>query len=164
MPTRIALVDPLRAALPLAIAQHELLDLAGRGLGQLAELDGGRRLEARDVLLAELDDLRLGDLLPRLERDEGLRPLAPFFVGDRDHRALHHRRVAGHALLDLDGRDVLAARDDDVLLAVAQLDVTVGMPDPDVARVEPPAPEVFGGAPGLLYLSLGLVFAGHSDT
>ena len=83
----------------------------------------------------------LGRALPRLEGHEGLGPLAPFLVRDGHHRALHHRRMPGHALLDLDGGDVLAARDDDVLLAIAQLDVAVGVPDPDVAGVEPSAPE-----------------------
>src|ERR1700720_427212 len=129
---RAGLVDPLRLPLPLPVAQHELLDLAGGGLRQLSELDGGRRLEVGDVLLAELDDVPLGGALVRLQRDERLGPLAPFLVRDRDHRALHDARMPGHALLDLDRRDVLAARDDDVLLPVAQLDVAVGMPDPDV--------------------------------
>src|SRR6185295_2946601 len=99
-PTRMRLVDPLRFALPLPVAQDELLDLAGRGLGQLAEVDRGGGLEARDVPLAEVDDLGLGGALARLEGDEGLGPLAPFLVRDRDHRALHHRGVPGHALLD----------------------------------------------------------------
>ena len=42
---------------PLPLAQHELLDLAGRGLGQLAELDGVRALEVGQMLAAEGDDL-----------------------------------------------------------------------------------------------------------
>src|SRR2546430_10754914 len=37
--------------------------------------------------------------------------------------------------LHLDGRDILAARDDDVLFAVPELDVAVGVPDGEVARV-----------------------------
>src|SRR5689334_7224034 len=119
-------VDPLRLPLPLPIPQHELLDLAGGRLRQLPELDRRRRLEARDVLLAEVDDLPLARALSRLERHERLGPLAPFLVGYGHDRALHHRGTPGLALLDLDGGDVLAARDDDVLLAVAQLDVAVG--------------------------------------
>ena len=99
--------------------------------------------------------------LAGLERDEGLGPLAPLLVRDGHHRALHHRGVPGHALLDLDGRDVLAARDDDVLLAVAQLDVAVGVPDPDVARVEPAAAEGLGGRLRLLVVALGHVVADH---
>src|SRR5690349_24537587 len=75
------LVDPLLAALPLLLAQDELLDLAGRGLREIAELDRRRALEVRDVLPAELDDLRLADLLAGLQRDERLGPLAPLIVG-----------------------------------------------------------------------------------
>src|SRR6185436_841029 len=122
------LVDALGLPGPLPVAQDELLHLAGRGLGQVAELDGRRALEVGDVLAAERDDLLLGGLPSGLERHEGLRPLAPLGVGDGDHRALHHRRMPRHRLLDLDRRDVLAARDDDVLLPVAELDVAVRMP------------------------------------
>src|SRR5216683_6646499 len=160
-PMRMGLVDPLRLALPLPVAQDELLDLAGRGLGQIAEVDRGGRLETRDVLLAEVDDLRLGRALAGLESHEGLGPLAPLFIRDGHHRALHHRGVPGHALLDLDGRDVLAPRDDDVLLAVAQLDVAVGMPDPDVAGVEAAAPEGLRSRVRLLVVALGHVVADH---
>src|SRR6059036_3861536 len=143
------LVDPLLLAPPLLLAQHELLDLPGGGLRQVAELDGGGTLEVSDVPAAELDDLLLGRRHPRLQRDERFGPLAPPLVGDRDHRALEHGRVLGNGLLDLDRRDVLAARDDDVLLPVAQLDVAVGVPHGDVARVEPPAAERLGRGLGL---------------
>src|SRR5712691_1829824 len=156
-------VDPLGLALPFLLAQHELLHLPRRRLGQVTELDGGRRLEVGDVLLAEVDDLLRGRLLAGLERDEGFRALAPFLVGDGDDRALHHGGMAGHTLLDLDRRDVLAARDDDVLLAVAQLDVAVGVPDADVARVEPAAAERLGGRLGLLEVAEHDVVAPHDD-
>ena len=42
---------------PLPLAEHELLDLAGRGLRQVAELDRVRALEVGEVLAAERDDL-----------------------------------------------------------------------------------------------------------
>src|SRR5688572_13001930 len=105
--SRLMSVDPLRLALPLSVAEHELLHLAGGGLGQVTELDEGGRLEVGDVLPAELDDLLLGRGHPRLERDERLRALAPLLVGDRHHRALEHGGVLRHRLLDLDGGDVL---------------------------------------------------------
>src|SRR5712691_10656831 len=117
------LVDPLLLAPPLLLAQHELLDLPGGGLRQVAELDGGRTLEVSDVPAAELDDLLLGRRHPRLQRDERFGPLAPPLVGDRDHRALEHGGVLGDGLLDLDRRDILTARDDDVLIPVALLEV-----------------------------------------
>src|SRR3989475_788533 len=77
--------------------------------------------------------------LSRLEREKGLGAPPPFVVGDRAHGALEHRGVRGHRLLDLDRRDILAAGDEDVLLPVAQLDIAVGVPPRDVARMEPPA-------------------------
>src|SRR5262249_11741533 len=135
------LVDALGAAAPLLVPQHELLDLPPGGLGKIAELHRRRRLEARDVPLAELDDLDLGGGGPDLERHEGLRPLAPFLVGDGDDRALEDRGMPRHRLLHLDGGDVLTARDDDVLLPISQLDVAVGVPDPDVAGGDPAAAE-----------------------
>ena len=46
-------------------------------------------------------------------------------------------RVAVEDVLDLDRRDVLAAGDDDVLRAVLDLDVAVGVGDREVAGVEP---------------------------
>src|SRR5262245_26079777 len=61
-------VDPLGVALPLAVTQDEFLDLPRRGLRQVAELDGRRALEVRDVLAAEFDDLRLGGRPSGLER------------------------------------------------------------------------------------------------
>src|SRR3712207_1334793 len=114
------LMNPLLLPGPLLLAQDELLDLAGRGLGQLAELDVGGGLEAGDVLLAEVYYLLLCRVLSLLENHESLRALAPLLVRDGHHGGLHHRRVAGDRLFDLDGGDVLAAGDDDVLAPIAR--------------------------------------------
>src|SRR5438552_12275730 len=157
------LVDPLLLAPPLLLAQHELLDLSGGGLRQVAELDGGGTLEVSDVPPAELDDLLLGRRRPRLQRDERFGPLAPPLVGDRDHRALEYGRVLGNGLLDLDRRDVLTARDDDVLLPVAQLDVAVGVPHGEVAGVEPAAADGLSGRVALLEVARHDVVAAHDD-
>jgi hypothetical protein len=55
--------------------------------------------------------------------------------------------VAIEDVLDLDRRDILAARNDDVLRAVPQLDIAVGMDDSEIAGVEPAAGKGFlGGA------------------
>src|SRR5262245_21105828 len=125
-------IDPLSPPLPFLLAEHVLLHLAGRGLRQVAELDRGGAREVGDLVAAEGDELAGGREMAGLDREERLRPLAPGVVGDGDDRALEHRRVPRDRLLDLDGRDVLAAGDDDVLLAVAELDVAVGVPDADV--------------------------------
>jgi hypothetical protein len=52
--------------------------------------------------------------------------LAPLRIRARHHSGGQHVRVAVEHVLDLDGRDVLAARDDDVLAAVLDLEVAVG--------------------------------------
>src|SRR3546814_17695146 len=71
---------------------------------------------------------------PRSTRTDTLLPyttlfrpgdLAPMVVGLGHHRGFEHRRVAVEHALDLDGRDVLAARDDDVLGAVLEIDIPV---------------------------------------
>src|SRR5215467_10485900 len=79
------------------LPQDELLDLAGRGLGQRAEHHRARRLEASEVGAAMLDQLVLGDLGPGLHLDEGARCLAPLLVRLRDHgRGLHRGMAVQH--------------------------------------------------------------------
>src|SRR5262249_31185642 len=156
-----AAVDALAAARPRLLAQLELLDLAGRGLGQLPELDGLRALEVREPLAAEGDQLVLRDAGARPQRNEGLRHLAPALVRHRHHRALEHGGMLHERVLDLDRGDVLAAPDDDVLLAVAQLDVAVRVHDAEVARVEPAALEGPRGRLGVLVVALHHVVAAH---
>jgi hypothetical protein len=51
-------------------------------------------------------------------------------------------------LLDLDRGDVLPAADDDVLAAVSELDVPVGVDNAQVAGVEPAAAECLSVPPG----------------
>src|SRR5437588_4685555 len=54
---RLRGADPLVVPRPFALAQHELLDLASRRLGQGPELDRVRALEVREPLATERDDL-----------------------------------------------------------------------------------------------------------
>jgi hypothetical protein len=67
------------------------------------------------------------------------RRLAPLGVGLGHHRGGQHVGVAVQHVLHLDGRDVFAARNDDVLAAVLDLDVAVGVLHGQVAGVEPAA-------------------------
>jgi hypothetical protein len=53
-------------------------------------------------------------------------------------------------VLDLDGGDVLAARDDDVLRAVLELDVAVGCMTPRSPERNQPSPSAFSVAAGFL--------------
>jgi hypothetical protein len=75
-------------------------------------------------------------MLAWLECDECLGTLTPVLIRDGDDRALHDGGMFGYSLLDFNGRNVLAARDDDILLAIAQFDVAVGMPGCDITRAE----------------------------
>src|SRR5271165_682639 len=119
-----------------ALAQQEFLDLAGRGLWQWPKDDRPGRLEVGKALAAKGDDLvrrRSGFGLQCHERAGGF---APHRVRARDHRRLEHARVPVENVFDLDRRDVLAARDDDVLRTILQLDIAVGMHDPEIARMK----------------------------
>jgi hypothetical protein len=62
--------------------------------------------------------------------------------------------VAVERLLDLQRGDVLAARDDHVLRPVLDLDVAVGVPDGQVAGVEPAAGERGVGGARVLEVAL----------
>src|SRR6185312_8890004 len=75
--TARASVDPPLVPLPLALAQGELLHLAGRGLRQWPERDRVGALVVRDLSAAEGDELALAQRRAVLERHEGLRALAP---------------------------------------------------------------------------------------
>src|SRR3954468_8252767 len=144
-----SLMDALRMIAPLALAQGELLHLAGGRLRERPELDLLRCLEVGKHGLAVRDDLLGRRVLARGEGDERLRYLAPLLVRHGDHGGFEHRRMAHHRLLDLDGADVLAAGDDDVLLAVAQLDGAVGMAHAEIAAVEPASVEGLRGGIGI---------------
>ncbi len=115
------------------------------------------------MLLAEVYDLILGRLLALLEDHEGFGTLAPLLVWHRDDGRLQHRRVLGDGLLHLDGRDVLPAGDDYVLVAVPDLDVPVGVPHGHVARVVPAPLEGLLGRLLVLEVALGDHVAVHDD-
>src|SRR5438067_10125054 len=104
-----------RARRSRALAQYELLDLAGRGLRQLAEDHFLRRLEAREMHAAVLDQVGLRDLRIRFDLHERARRFAPLRIGLRDDRSGKHRRMTIEHILDLERADVLAARNDYVL-------------------------------------------------
>src|SRR5215211_9352814 len=98
-----------------------------------------RDLVAGELLTAPADQFLGRDHLGRLELDEGAWRLAPFLVRFRDDGRRLHGRVLVERVLDLDRGDVLAARDDDVLRAILELDVAVRMLDAEVAGMEPAA-------------------------
>src|SRR5690606_4943418 len=143
-------------------AQLELLDLAGRGLGDVAKHHVAGHLETREVLLAVLDDVLCRHLDAGAYLDEGAWRFAPFRVRPGDHGGSQHGRVAVEHIFHLDGRDVFAPGNDDVLAAVLDLDVTVGVHHSQVARVEPAAGKGLLCGLGILQVALhGDVAAEH---
>src|SRR5205823_3789104 len=117
----------------------KLLGLARGGLGQRPELDRVRALVVGQALTTEGDDLLLAHVGAGAQGDKRFRSLAPVRMGNADDRALEHGWMGADYLLDLDARDVLSSRDDDVLAAVPELDVSVWVPHPEVTRVKPAA-------------------------
>src|SRR5215216_468783 len=129
----------------LPLAEDVFLDLASRGFGELAELDGGGGFEAGDVFLGELYDLFFAGLLVLLEGHVSFGAFAPVLVRHGGDGDLHDGRVLGDDLLDLYRGDVLSAGDDHVLVPIPYLDVPVRVPHRYVARVVPTALErLFG--------------------
>src|SRR5437879_13684466 len=97
-----------------------------------------RRLEMREAVAGEGDELRIGGGGPWLQDDVGIRRLAPFFVRQADDRDLLHSRVAQQNPFHLEAGDVLAAADDHVLDAVADLDVAIRVETRRIAGMYPP--------------------------
>src|SRR5437870_10644078 len=147
-------VDLAVAALPVGLAQLELLELARGGAREgVAQFDRRRALEVGEPFAAELDERGLVGLLAGAEHDERLHRLTPLLVGDADHGDLGDGRVLVEAVLDLDRRDVLAAGDDHVLLAVGDDDVGA-VEVPAVAGVEPAVDDRLRRVLGLLPVAL----------
>src|SRR6267378_5626452 len=117
-------VHPALTTRPVGLAQLELLELARRGADEsIPNLDRRRALVVGHPGPTVLDELPFVTDRARAQHDEGLDGLAPLLVGHADDRDLGHRGMLEQAVLHLDGRDILAARDDDVLLAVGDGDV-----------------------------------------
>ncbi|BAS82162.1 Os03g0133825 [Oryza sativa Japonica Group] len=93
----------------------------------------------RQPLPAKAYDLAFRGVGAILELDERARRFPPVIVRPRHHRRLQHRRVAEDHRLHLDRADVLAARYDDVLGPVLELDVPVRVAHGEVPAVQPPA-------------------------
>src|SRR5579884_804160 len=125
-----------------ALAKLAFEHLAGGVARQrIDELHLLRDLEPGQALAAMLDELLGGDLGPRPEDDEGLGDLAPAWIGDADDRGLHDRRMLVQGALHLGGGDVLPAGDDEVLLAILDVEVAVFVDPPDVPGVKPAVPD-----------------------
>src|SRR5688572_27455982 len=96
-------VDPAISAGPLALAQHELLDLAGARLREISKLDGPRAFEMGQDRAAVRDHYLGGEARAGTRCDERFRYFAPFLVRDGDDCAFEHVGVPQDRLLHLDG-------------------------------------------------------------
>ena len=112
------------------------LPVGNNGSASTNSIDFGHlydAISARSVI----DDLLPIDARTRPQHHHGPHRLAPVRIGHADHRDFAHRRVLRHRLLDFAAVDVLAARDDHVLLAVDEVQVALVVDVADVAGVHP---------------------------
>ena len=118
--------------------QHATQYFSDLGLRQFgAEFDQGWYLVRGQTLFAEVANLFDGSALAFLEHDKGLDRFAPFGVRHAHDGCFHHLGVHKEDLFNLAWHDVVAAGDDQVLLAIHDEEVTIGVHRGDVARVEP---------------------------
>src|SRR5207245_1627052 len=83
----------------------------------------------RHVLTAEGNDVLSSGLHAWLGYHKGFGHLPPALVRDSDHGYFQHGGMPVNGVFHLDGRNVLAATDDDVLFAIAQLYIPIRMHD-----------------------------------
>src|SRR3990172_6919053 len=115
-------------------------DLAHRALRQgVHEADLFRALVLGESALAERDDLVGRRGLPGPEHDEREDLLAHERVRHSDHGGLGGLGEGVERLLDIPRIDVEAAADDEVLLALHNVEKVLGVEPAHVPRAEPPA-------------------------
>ena len=143
--------------------EADILNLPRRRLRQRSEHDALRHLEARHLIAAELDDILFGGARAILQGDERAWRFAPFVVRTGDNPRLQDIGMTVEHVFNLDRRNVLAARNDDVLRPVLDLDVAIFVPDGEIARMEPAALKGFAGGMRVLQIALHDVVAAHQD-
>ena len=72
----------------------------------------------------------------RFDLHKGAGAFAPFFVGHGNDAPPQPHRMLVEDILDLDGGDVFTAGNDDVLRAVLQLDIAIGIDNAEIAGSE----------------------------
>ncbi len=134
-------------------AQGVFLDLAGGRFGHLAKHHFARRFEACEVSFAERDDFFFGHRSALLEFDKRAGTLAPFRIGHGHHGGHQHSGMAVKHVFDFDAGDVFPARNNDVLAAILDLDVAVGIDHREVAAVKPAAMKSLLGRLGVAQIA-----------
>ena len=98
-----------------------------------------RRFEVREFRPGKLAQFAFFGARAFVENNKGMRCFAPAFMWESDDRYFLHCRVSQKHAFNFNGRNVFAATYDDVLHAIANFDVTIGMHDRGVAGMEPSA-------------------------
>src|SRR5262245_46457182 len=119
------------------LAQHRLLDLAGRGMWNfIDENDVVGHPPVGNLAAHEFQDFIPGGRLILPENDDEQRPLVPLRMLHADHRCFRHFGMADGEVLEVDRGNPLAARFDHVLGAVVDLHMAVAVDGGDVTGVE----------------------------
>jgi hypothetical protein len=151
------------AAVAIGLAEQPGLDLVleylayfgARQVRPHLDLLGG--LDAAQARFDECADVIFGDILAGIGLDDCGDTLAPFAVGQADHRAVQHPGMLQQRLFDFRGVDVEPAGDDHVLGPVHDIEVVTGVEVADVAGMVPAVPCRLGRRDGIL------VVAGHDQ-
>ncbi|HEU0221231.1 MAG TPA: hypothetical protein VFR34_03325 [Paracoccaceae bacterium] len=109
------------------------------------------------------DDVLGGEALARLRHDDGVHGLAPMEMRDADDGALGDGGMQADGVLDLDGTDVFAARDDHVLDAVLDEDIADLVEAAGIAGRHPAAAQGRGRRGGLAPIALHHHRPAHGD-
>src|SRR6266511_2460480 len=126
-------------------AQDLLVELADAGLRDLVdERPPLGQLPLGHLVGEERLEVGGGDSRALRAHDTRQRSLVPSRIGDADHRRLDNLGMRHELVLELDRRDPLAARLDDVLGAVGDLDEAVLVDAADVAGAQPTVVELVG--------------------
>src|SRR5262249_31394011 len=130
--------------------QPEALDLAGRGLWELAdELDPTRIFIGSNAIFYESLQLRRkfgARFCGILQNDEGLCFHKTFFILFSDDSGLEHSGMRGKRALDFEGRDPAAADFQHVIAAPAVGVIAIDIAHIAIAGARPRAQECFQAA------------------
>src|SRR6202171_2032676 len=106
-------------SVPVLLAQLFFQDLASSGLGKrFQKFHRARTLIVRQAPAAELQQFSLSSLRIRLQDNQRFRRFSPPWIGHGDHGHFVHAGVGQDRLLHFKRRNILAATDDDIFLAV----------------------------------------------
>src|SRR5664280_2290971 len=132
-------VDLAFESLPIWSPQLKLLKLSGGGTRELvAELHLFRTLVTGQKRPAVDQDVLFGNGDAVVGHHQGSDHFTPCVVRDPDDRHLCHASQREDGIFDFDGGDILPSGDDEVLLAVENLEVAFVIQKPAVPGMKPP--------------------------